>query len=80
MNEERLKDGEEVVIIPCQPERIAEVIENYIADPGRLALLAQNGQRSVQRLFSIDAQMAPRLQMLSDLLIASRSAGEPQTK
>ena len=68
MNEGRLNDGEEIVIIPSQPDRIADMVEAYIDDPRRLALLAQNGQRAVRHLFSIDAQMGPRLRILSELL------------
>jgi glycosyltransferase involved in cell wall biosynthesis len=76
MNEGRLNDGDEIVIIPCQPERIAEMVEDYIADPRRLALLAQNGQRAVQRLFSMDAQMGPRLRILSHLLTDVKLVGD----
>jgi glycosyltransferase involved in cell wall biosynthesis len=68
MNEGRLKNGEEVVIIPRGPEQIAELVEKYVADPERLARLAENGQRAVRDLFAIDVQMMPRLRLLSDLL------------
>jgi glycosyltransferase involved in cell wall biosynthesis len=68
MNEGRLKDGKEVVITTCEPEMIAETLETYIADPTELAALGQNGQRAIRRLFSIEAQMTPRLRVLSDLL------------
>jgi glycosyltransferase involved in cell wall biosynthesis len=70
MNEGRLKDEEEVVIISRNPEYTAEVIEKYVADPGRLARLAQDGQRAIRRLFAISAQMTPRLRVLEDLLSA----------
>ena len=68
MNEARLKDAKEVVIISCEPEKIAEIVEKYMADPVRLASLGQNGQRAIRSLFAIDAQMTPRLRVLSDLL------------
>ena len=68
MNEGRLKDREEIVIVSREADDIAETVGEYIASPDRLASLAQNGQRAVRRLFSIDAQMAPRLRVLSDLL------------
>jgi glycosyltransferase involved in cell wall biosynthesis len=72
MNEGRLNEGEEVVIIPREPEQIAEMVEKYIADPARLALLAQNGQRAIRSLFAIATQMAPRLHVLLDLLASTR--------
>jgi glycosyltransferase involved in cell wall biosynthesis len=75
MNEDRLKDGEEVVIIPCEPEQIAELVEKYVADPERLARLAQNGQRAIRNLFAIDVQMTPRLRLLSDLLAGTSADG-----
>ncbi|MHB8753370.1 MAG: glycosyltransferase family 4 protein [Candidatus Acidiferrales bacterium] len=70
MNENLLKDGEEVVIISAQPEEIAGTVEEYLADPPRLARLAQNGRRAIRSLFDIDAQMEPRLRVLSELLAA----------
>jgi glycosyltransferase involved in cell wall biosynthesis len=67
MNEARLTDAKEVVIISCEPEKIVEIVETYMADPVRLASLGQNGQRAIRSLFAIDAQMTPRLKVLSDL-------------
>jgi len=76
MNEERLRDGEEIVIISPEPQQIAETVGEYIANPEQLASLGQNGQRAIRRLFSLDVQMSPRLRVLSDLLTgASRSLG-----
>jgi glycosyltransferase involved in cell wall biosynthesis len=75
MNEDRLKDGEEVVVIPCEPEQIAELVEKYVADPERLACLAQNGQRAIRNLFAVDVQTTPRLRLLSDLLAGTSADG-----
>ena len=76
MNEQRFRDGEEIVIISREPKEIAEAIEEYISNPGRLASLGQNGQRAVRRFFSLEAQMPPRFRVLSDLLTgASRGLG-----
>lgn len=68
LNQGILKDGEEIVIISSEPEQIAEMVEKYIGDPERLALVAQNGQRATRSLFAVDVQMTPRLRVLSDLL------------
>ncbi len=72
MNEGHLKEGEEIVVTSRHPEEIADTVGEYIADPERLATLAQNGQRAVRRLFSLDAQMTPRLRILSELLTGAR--------
>jgi hypothetical protein len=55
------------VIISCEPEEIAEIIEKYTVDPRRLADLAENGARASRTLFSIDTQMARRLRVLAEL-------------
>jgi glycosyltransferase involved in cell wall biosynthesis len=73
MNEGRLKDGEEIVIISREPEKIAELIGEYSMDPGRLARLAENGQLAIRRIFALEAQMAPRLRILSELLAGAAS-------
>jgi len=76
MNEGRLKDGEEIVVISREPEEIAETVGRYISNPEALASLAQKGQGAIGRLFSLDAQMTPRLRVLSELLGgASRGFG-----
>jgi glycosyltransferase involved in cell wall biosynthesis len=79
MNSGYLKEDEEIVIISREPDQIAEVVERYIIDPQGLALLAENGQRAVRRLFSLDAQMGPRLRVLSELLAgANRSVNSTE--
>lgn len=72
LNEGRLKDHEQVVIISPEPAEIAATIEEYLADPPRLARLAQSGERAVRGLFALDAQMAPRLRVLSELVAEAR--------
>jgi glycosyltransferase involved in cell wall biosynthesis len=67
MNEGRLKDGEEIVVVSRDPAQIAETIWKYVIDPARLSSLAQNGQKAVRVLFSLEAQMRPRLRLLSQL-------------
>jgi glycosyltransferase involved in cell wall biosynthesis len=78
MNDARLKDGEEVVIISRKPKQIAELVEKYTADPERLAHVAENGQRAIRRIFALEAQMAPRLRVLSELLTAAKAARLPR--
>jgi glycosyltransferase involved in cell wall biosynthesis len=68
LNNGRFEDGQDLVIIPRDPQRIAEIIERYISDPPQLKLLAANGQRAVRNLFDLGVQMTPRLRILSELL------------
>jgi glycosyltransferase involved in cell wall biosynthesis len=68
LNDGRFKDGRDLVIIPRDPERIAEIVERYIRDPEQLKLLAANGQRAVRNLFDQEVQMTPRLRILDELL------------
>lgn len=68
LNAGYLKDRKEIVIISREPSEIAEVVEEYISNPEQLQLLSQDGQVAIQRLFALDAQMAPRLRVLSELL------------
>jgi glycosyltransferase involved in cell wall biosynthesis len=72
LNEGRFKDREDVVIISPEPAEIASTVEEYLADPARLARLAQSGERAVRQLFALDAQMVPRLRVLSELLAEAR--------
>jgi glycosyltransferase involved in cell wall biosynthesis len=72
LNEGRFKDHEDVVIISPEPAEIAATIEEYLADPPRLARIARSGERAVRKLFALDAQMAPRLGVLSELLVGAR--------
>jgi glycosyltransferase involved in cell wall biosynthesis len=67
MNDGRLRQGEDIVIIPRQPEEIASVVETHIADPRRLASIAERGQSVIRTLFNLDAQMVPRIRVLSEL-------------
>lgn len=74
LNQNRLRDREDVVIISPEPAEIAATVEEYLADPPRLARLAQSGERAVRKLFDLNSQMAPRLRVLSELL----AEGQPQ--
>ena len=76
MNEGYLKDGEEIVIISREPDQIADTIGKYIHDPGQLSSIAQRGQKTVRRLFSLDVQMPPRLRVLCDLLASRNSSSD----
>jgi len=71
LNQGRFEEGRDAVIIPRDPELIAGIVEKYMQSPSELKSLAENGQRAVRNLFSLEVQMAPRLRILSALLDAS---------
>ena len=68
LNNGRFEEGKEIVIIPRDPDLIAEIIERYINNPEELKQLGANGQRAVKTLFDLEVQMTPRLRILSELL------------
>jgi glycosyltransferase involved in cell wall biosynthesis len=63
-----LKDGEEIVIIPYDVEGICAIVEQYYRDYTRLRLLGDNGQATFRRIWDLDTQMAPRLQIITRYL------------
>jgi glycosyltransferase involved in cell wall biosynthesis len=63
-----LKDGEEIVIIPREARQIADIVCSYYSDLDTLYQLSANGQRAFAKVFGLEAQMAPRLAILGDLL------------
>ena len=68
------EEGEEVVIVPRDPEAITESLSWYHARPGELRELATKGQRAFRRVFGPEVQLGPRLRTLSSLM-EKRTAG-----
>lgn len=62
------KDGEEMVIIPRDAHEICEALVHYRENYEQLRDLADRGQQAFTRVFDIEAQMKPRLRILSELL------------
>jgi glycosyltransferase involved in cell wall biosynthesis len=62
------RDGEELVIVPRDAARIAERIGWLHDDADALRGLSERGQAAFLRVFDVDAQLAPRLRILSELL------------
>ena len=58
-------DGEDIVIIPVDAPAVAELILEYYRAPLRLYELAGRCQASFRRVFDIEHQMQPRLDVLS---------------
>jgi len=68
MNNGILKDREEIVIVPIEPEKICAIVEEFVARPEILARLAIKGQQAFRSIFDLEKQMEPRLRVLSSLL------------
>ncbi len=62
------EDGEEIVIVPRDVETICATIDRYHQDPEALYELSTKGQKAFARVFDVEAQLEPRLRILSDLL------------
>jgi glycosyltransferase involved in cell wall biosynthesis len=61
-------DGEDIVIVPHDADGIVRIIERYYRDPEKLRALAERGARAATRLYGYDAQMAPRIRVLTEEL------------
>jgi len=62
------KDGEELVVIPRDSDGIVDLVDRYYRDYDRLCELGRAGQAACRRLYGWEAQMAPRLRILAELL------------
>jgi glycosyltransferase involved in cell wall biosynthesis len=62
------KDGEEIVIISRDVEEICELIENYYSNYAHLYEIARKGQKVFRTVFDLEAQMNPRLRVLSECM------------
>jgi len=62
---EYFKDGEEIIIIDHDPEKIANKVLYYYNNHEALKRLAANGQKRLAELFSHKVQMTPRYELLN---------------
>jgi glycosyltransferase involved in cell wall biosynthesis len=58
------EDGEEIVVVPLDAAKTTAILERHYREPQRLARLADRGCRKMRRLYSLEAQMGPRLALL----------------
>lgn len=62
-----LQDGQDIVIIPPEPDQIADVISEFRASPERLARVGDSAATTFRYLFGVEHQMPPRLRVLSQI-------------
>jgi glycosyltransferase involved in cell wall biosynthesis len=67
-----LENHRDIVIINNEVDQIVANLDEYLKDPSRLYALSQAGQVSFQKYFGNEAQMRPRLQLLSSTLATVR--------
>jgi glycosyltransferase involved in cell wall biosynthesis len=60
------EDGEEIVIVPRDAKAICATLERYHERPEDLCELSIKGQKAFLRVFDMEAQMGPRLRILSE--------------
>lgn len=61
-------DGKDIVLIPYNVDRITEIIEHYHRSPADLRSLARQGCETSRYICGYEYQMAPRLNLLQELI------------
>jgi glycosyltransferase involved in cell wall biosynthesis len=64
LNDGFFVDREEIVIVPHDVGEIVEIIEFYYSNPEKLAAIGKNGRRRIKELYSYEAQILPRINLL----------------
>jgi glycosyltransferase involved in cell wall biosynthesis len=65
-------NGEDIVIIPPDSEKIFETISYYYLHPEKLRSLAQNGASRIRDVYNYENQMIPRIKILESELKRER--------
>jgi glycosyltransferase involved in cell wall biosynthesis len=68
----RFTDREDIVLIPHDANRIAEIVTYYCDRPEQLQLVAEKGCEKVREVYNYENQIAPRIQILTDLINRER--------
>lgn len=61
-------DGQDFVLIKYDLNHIVTMLEHYYCNPEALKAIGECGSRRIQNLYSYQSQMAPRVQMLKELI------------
>jgi hypothetical protein len=64
------------VIVPRDAGAICETVSWYHEHPEALRELSERGREAFRRVFDIEAQMKPRLRILSELMGRESSSSE----
>ncbi|MDT4847678.1 hypothetical protein FQZ97_817430 [compost metagenome] len=64
----RYTDGEDIVLISYDLVAIVDKVEKYYADPAALKEVGERSIRRIRELYSLDAQMTPRIELLRQVI------------
>jgi glycosyltransferase involved in cell wall biosynthesis len=59
-------NNEEIVIIPHDADRIAQIIEAFYKEPDKLRSVAEKGATKIMEVFSYERQVLPRIKILEN--------------
>lgn len=68
LNNNRFTEGEEIVIVEHDAEKIVEKIEYYINNPEKLKDICEKGCEKVETIYSYENQIKPRLEILKQAI------------
>jgi glycosyltransferase involved in cell wall biosynthesis len=68
----RFTDREDIVLIPHDADRIVEIISHYFDFPDELQSVAEKGRDRAREIYSYENQIAPRIQILTELIRQER--------
>lgn len=61
-------DAEDIVLIRYDLKDIIAKVEHYYEDPGALKAVGESGMRRIRELYSLEAQMGPRIALLREVI------------
>ena len=64
----KFQDGKEIVIVPPNAQEICDQVLYYYHRPEELYLLSSQGQQAFRKVFDLNTQVQPRIDILSSLL------------
>ncbi|WP_460153860.1 glycosyltransferase [Pseudomonas sp. S2_B07] len=64
----RFTDGQDIVLIQYDLWAIVEKVERYYADPVELKAVGERSIDTMRKLYSLDAQMSPRIEVLRQVI------------
>lgn len=69
----KFTDGEDIVLIPYDTEKIIEIISRLHADPEKLIGISKNGAKKIREVYSYENQIAPRINLIQDQLAKEKA-------
>ncbi|MGI6684355.1 MAG: class I SAM-dependent methyltransferase [Bacillota bacterium] len=64
LNGDRIRENEEIVIVPHNALEISKIISYYYNNPDALKQICENGQKKLLDIYSYESQIKPRIEIL----------------